>query len=94
LDVYVTCISGIYQSLSEHDVQSEGMLRLKDFVGNLYRENGFEQLHDDVKDLVNEVGRVKSLSIGVNPDHWPSRKTRLRHLLHEKVLIIIVLFPV
>ena len=69
LDVYVTCISGIYQSLSEHDVQSEGMLRLKDFVGNLYRENGFEQLHDDVKDLVNEVGRVKSLSIGVNLDN-------------------------
>ena len=68
LDVYVNCISGIYQSLSEHDIQSEGMHQLKNFVGRLYNENGFEYLHDDIKDLVSEIGRVKSLSIGVNLD--------------------------
>ena len=69
LDVYVNCISGMYQSLSENDVKSEGMLRLKEFVGSLYHENGFQYLHDDIKELVNEIGRVKSLSIGVNLDN-------------------------
>lgn len=68
LDVYVSCISGIYQSLSEHDIHSEGLLELKEFVGSVYNQNGFEYLHDDIKELVGEIGQVKSLSIGVNLD--------------------------
>ena len=69
LDIYVTCIAGINQSLTENDIKSEGLLKLKEFVSGIYNENGFEYLHDDIKDLVNEVGQVKSLSIGVNLDN-------------------------
>ena len=68
LDIYVTCIAGINQSLTENDIKSEGLKRLKDFVSNIYNENGFEYLHDDIKSLVSEIGQVKSLSIGVNLD--------------------------
>ena len=69
LDIYVNCIAGINQSLTENDIKSEVLLKLKEFVSGIYNENGFEYLHDDIKDLVNEVGQVKSLSIGVNLDN-------------------------
>ncbi len=69
LDIYVTCISEIHKSLQEHDIQSEGLKQLREFVGGIYNESGFKYLHDDIKELVGEVSQVKSLSLGVNLDN-------------------------
>ena len=69
LDIYVTCISEIYKSLQEHDIQSEGLKQLREFVGGIYNESGFKYLHDDIKELVGEVSQVKSRSLGVNLDN-------------------------
>ena len=69
LDIYVNCISGINQALTDHDIHSEGLKQLKDFVGSVYKESGFEYLHDDIKGLVSEIGQIKSISLGVNLDH-------------------------
>ncbi len=69
LDIYVTCISEIHKSLQDHDIRSDGLLQLKEFVGSVYNENGFEHLHNDIKELVGEVSQVKSLSLGVNLDN-------------------------
>lgn len=68
LDIYVNCIEGIYQSLTEHDIHSEGLKKLRDFVKSVYNESGFEHLHADIKELVDEIGQVKSISLGVNLD--------------------------
>ncbi len=68
LDVYVNCISGINQSLSEHDIKSEGLKQLKDYVSSVYQESGFEYLKEDIKGLVDDVSQVKSVSVGVNLD--------------------------
>ena len=68
LDIYVNCISGINQSLTEHDIHSEGLKKLKDFVNAVYSESGFEHLNEDIKNLVSEIGRIKSISLGVNLD--------------------------
>lgn len=68
LDVYINCISGIYESLSKHDIRSDGLLRLKEFVSAVYNESGFEHLHEDIKDLVKQTGSIKSMSLGVNLD--------------------------
>ncbi len=69
LDIYIDCISGINESLTEHDIQSEGLKNLKEFVSSVYNESGFEYLHDDIKSLVAEVSTVKSISLGVNLDN-------------------------
>ena len=68
LDVYINCISGIYQSLADHDIQSEGLKQLKEYVNSVYEESGFEYLKEDIKGLVDDVGQVKSVSVGVNLD--------------------------
>ena len=69
LDIYINCISGINEALSENDVKSEGLKLLKDYVNSIYLESGFEHLKEDIKDLVNEVREVKSVSLGVNLDN-------------------------
>ena len=69
LDIYINCISGINEALSENDIKSEGLRLLKDYVNSIYLESGFEHLKEDIKDLVNEVREVKSVSLGVNLDN-------------------------
>ncbi len=68
LDIYVNCISGIYKTLSENDIRSEGLLQMKEFVGSIFLESGFEYLQEDIKSMVSEISQVRSLSIGVNLD--------------------------
>ncbi len=69
LDVYVRCISGINESLSENDIKSEGLLAMKEYVSSVYNESGFEHLNEDISGLMKEVGAIKSLSLGVNLDN-------------------------
>ena len=69
LDVYVNCISGINQSLTENDIQSEGLKQMKEFVGSVYNESGFEHLYEDIKELMNDIGQIRSVSLGVNLDN-------------------------
>ena len=42
---------------------------LKEYVSSIYQESGFEHLQEDIKDLVNEVREIKSVSVGVNLDN-------------------------
>lgn len=68
LDIYVNCISGINESLSEHNISSDGLKQLKEYVGSIYNESGFGYLQEDIEQLVSEIGQIKSISLGVNLD--------------------------
>ena len=69
LDIYINCIEGIHKALSSHDIHSEGLKKLNEFVGSIFNESGFEYLKEDIKGLVNEVSQVKSLTLGINLDN-------------------------
>ena len=51
LDVYVNCISGINEALTNNPIKSEGLKELKEFVSSVYNESGFENLYSDIKSL-------------------------------------------
>ncbi len=68
LDVYVNCITGINESLTENDIRSEGLKNMKEYVSSVYNESGFEHLNEDIKGLMNEIGQIRSVSLGVNLD--------------------------
>ena len=38
-------------------------------LGRLYNESGFEHLNEDIKEIMGEVGRIHSVSLGVNLDN-------------------------
>lgn len=68
LHVYVSCISGINECFNANPIKSEGLRKLKEYVNSVYTESGFEYLQQDINELMLEVGRIKSVSIGVNLD--------------------------
>ena len=69
LEIYINCISGINDALSQNNIKSDGLKLLKDYVSSVYEESGFEYLKEDIKGLVNEVREIKSVSVGVNLDN-------------------------
>ena len=68
LDVYVNCISGINESLTQNPINSTGLKKMKEYVSSVYNESGFEYFHEDIKSLMHEVGQIQSVSLGVNLD--------------------------
>ncbi len=68
LDVYVKCISGISQCLTENEIHSEGLKALREYVTSVYNESGFEYLNEDISEMMTEISSVQSISLGVNLD--------------------------
>ncbi len=70
LYAYINCITGINQSLTDNDIQSEGLKKLKEYVVSVFNESGFEHLREDITELVGDIGKVHSISLGVNLDKY------------------------
>lgn len=68
LDHYIDCIAGIRDCLAGLDIHSRGFLELRDFVENIYNDSGFDYLKKDIRDLQENVCKIKSLTLGVNLD--------------------------
>ncbi len=69
LNVYVNCITGIAQALSEIPVKSEGLNRMKEFVSSVCTKSGFDHLKEDIDELIKETAEIHSISLGVNLDN-------------------------
>ncbi|MBQ3300287.1 MAG: IS66 family transposase zinc-finger binding domain-containing protein [Ruminococcus sp.] len=68
LEIYINCITEIHKALSGTPVQSEGMLRLKEYVSSIYNGSGFEYLSADIKALLTETSEIQNITLGVNLD--------------------------
>ena len=63
---YIVTVEEIRECLSEKDLQSEGMLRLRAAVEEIYRDNGFAALRKDVEEMRLAASSVKSMTVGIN----------------------------
>lgn len=63
---YIECIEAIYKCLSGVELKSEGMKRLRDYVSDLYSDNGLEDLKKDIKMLRADTNNLKSVTVGIN----------------------------
>lgn len=68
IDEYVSCITMIKKTLSDLDIQSEGMCILRQIVEEIDRESGFPQLKADIDETMEKARKLKSITIGVNLD--------------------------
>lgn len=68
IDEYVSCITMIKNTLEELDIQSEGMLTLKQLVTDIDRESGFPELKADIDETMEKARKLRSITIGVNLD--------------------------
>lgn len=75
LDGYTDCITAIKETLEQVDIKSEGLLKLREMVRNIYADNGFTELKADVTELFTMVRDIKSITLGVNLDNLLRPKT-------------------
>ena len=68
IDDYVSCIRMIKDTLSDLDIQSEGLLTLKQMVTDIERDSGFDELKKDIDETLEKARALKSITIGVNLD--------------------------
>lgn len=75
LDGYVDCITSIKNTLEQLDIKSEGLLRLKENVQEIYNSSGFPVLKEDINETLNKARNLKSITLGVNFDNMLKPKT-------------------
>ena len=63
---YIVTVEQIRECLAEKDLQSEGMLQLREAVESIYRDNGFGALRKDVEEMRISASSIKSLTVGIN----------------------------
>lgn len=68
IDGYVNCITKMKEVLESTDIHSQGLLRLKKEVSDIYSNSGFPELKIDIAETFAKVQKVKSVTIGVNLD--------------------------
>ena len=66
MDEYIQCVQSIYQSLNEREIHSAGLLALKEYVKDLYEDNGFSELQKDIAGLKTDASDIKSVTLGIN----------------------------
>ncbi|MBO7354180.1 MAG: DNA mismatch repair protein, partial [Lachnospiraceae bacterium] len=63
---YIECIEAVYKCLTNADISSKGLTSLRDYVEQLYTDNGFDELKADIKNLRADTGSLKSVTVGIN----------------------------
>lgn len=63
---YIECIEAIHKCLSGTELYSEGMNKLRDYVSDLYSDNGLEDLKKDINALRADTNNLKSVTVGIN----------------------------
>ena len=63
---YIKSVEAMYKCLCDIELKSEGMNRLKNYVSELYNDNGFAELKEDIKNIKVTTSDLKSITLGVN----------------------------
>lgn len=63
---YIDCVDSLYSCLKDKNLNSVGFTGLKEYVQNIYEDNGFSELKRDIAELKKVSGDVRSITIGIN----------------------------
>lgn len=63
---YIQCVEAIFECLSGVELYSEGLINLREYVNQLYHENGFAELKKDIANLKAATSNLKSVTVGIN----------------------------
>lgn len=66
LNDYIRCVDSIYNCLIDKNIKSDGLKGLRDYVEEIYNDNGFGQLKEDISRINLDTSNLKSLTIGIN----------------------------
>lgn len=70
MDDYMACINMIKETLTEIEITSGGLKRLREIVTDIAEESGFDELKADIEEVMEKAQCLKSITIGVNLDKY------------------------
>lgn len=63
---YVKSVEALQECLAGYTLNSEGMKGLKEYINQLYTDNGFSELKKDISELKASTQNLKSITVGIN----------------------------
>ena len=66
LDSYIKTVETLRDCLSDEKIQSEGLIRLRDYISELYADACFAEMKSDIAELKMKASDVQSVTIGIN----------------------------
>ena len=63
---YILTVESIQKCLSDQDIRSEGLTKLRDVIQDIYESNGYAALRKDVEELRTAASEVRSVTVGIN----------------------------
>ena len=66
LDSYIKTVETLRDCLSDERIQSEGLIKLRDYISGLYEDACFSEMKKDIADLKLSASDVQSVTLGIN----------------------------
>ena len=66
LDSYIKTVETMRDCLSDDRIKSEGLIKLKDYIDELYEDACFDDMKKDIAELKMKASDVKSITLGIN----------------------------
>ena len=63
---YIHSVESIYNCLDKADIKSAGLIALKAYVSEIYKDSYFEELKKDIDNIKMDTSEVQSVTIGIN----------------------------
>lgn len=63
---YLAAVEALRGCLSGENIKSKGLIALRDYVKQLFEEQGFRELRDDIRRLQVSLSGIKSVTLGIN----------------------------
>lgn len=63
---YIIAVEGFHDCLGGENLQSEGLLGLRDYVRKVHDDHAFEEMKQDIANLKADTNHLKSVTIGMN----------------------------
>ena len=66
LDDYIMCVEEMRLCLEEQKIESEGLIRFRGYVDELYNEALFAEMKKDIAELKAKAHNIQSVTLGIN----------------------------
>ena len=63
---YIGYVEALQECLSKTDLKSKGLADLMSYIDNIYKDNAFKELKQDVENLKASTSNLKSVTVGIN----------------------------
>lgn len=63
---YIHSVESIYNCLDKATIKSAGLIALKEYVSEIYKDSYFEELKKDIEGIKMDTSEVQSVTIGIN----------------------------